>query len=230
MRKTTKGAIAVGAGVALLLGGAGTLAAWRVDANLNNGTAQTVSSGNLNLVANNDGRWFWGNAACDAPLNTTTIAVTGATAVAIVPGDCVVYQETVTVDAKGDNLQAAVITATPTVTGTLPVAAPLKNYLTVTLHDVVRRHAACWGHRGDRPDDRSVPLQRRRGGRVEPHDLRDRNRDDDGEVRRGQRRHGEPRRRRGLREHLGRVDLDQADAAGGRRLTERPIDQMRPRS
>ena len=43
MRKTTKGAIAVGAGVALLLGGAGTLAAWSVSTTRVDETSRPVT-------------------------------------------------------------------------------------------------------------------------------------------------------------------------------------------
>lgn len=101
MRKTTKGAIAVGAGVALLLGGAGTMAAWQLT---NTAATGTVSSGQFNLVSNTGATWTWGNAtsatSCD-PLTTTFVAGSK-----LVPGDCVIYTQPITVTASGDRLQA----------------------------------------------------------------------------------------------------------------------------
>ena len=61
MRKTTKGAIAVGAGVALLLGGAGTLAAWRVSAGVGPGTSDhrpaSFGVAKIGATGRRSGRW-----------------------------------------------------------------------------------------------------------------------------------------------------------------------------
>src|SRR5205823_6097169 len=54
MHKIVTGAIAGAAGVALLLGGAGTFALWNASAST---AASSVSSGSLTLSANNDGVW-----------------------------------------------------------------------------------------------------------------------------------------------------------------------------
>ncbi|WP_051681862.1 alternate-type signal peptide domain-containing protein [Cellulomonas sp. HZM] len=121
MRKTTKGALAIGAGVALLLGGAGTLAAWQVQAS---SAAQTVTAGDLN-VATGTGQWYWGSAT----INTTTNAVTCTAAdtsksianianVRIVPGDCVVLVTPVTITAIGDHLTATLTAAGSALTTT----------------------------------------------------------------------------------------------------------------
>ena len=59
MQKTTKGALALGTGVALLLGGAGTFAYWNGTADLGSNTQ--VAAGNLTIAAAagaNDG-WAW---------------------------------------------------------------------------------------------------------------------------------------------------------------------------
>jgi alternate signal-mediated exported protein len=118
MRKTTKGAIAVGAGVALLLGGAGTLAAWNVSQNI--AATGNVNTGNLNLTTTTPGTWAWGDVAtCSIP----GTAIADITTVKIVPGDCVIYSQDIVVTATGDNLKAeATITGTPTIGGTLGAA------------------------------------------------------------------------------------------------------------
>ena len=107
MRKTTKGAIAVGAGVALLLGGAGTMAAWQLTST---SAAGSVSSGEFNLVSNTGATWKWGNAT-----NATTCTPTATDFPAgakLVPGDCVIYTQPITVTASGNRL-VATLTVTP---------------------------------------------------------------------------------------------------------------------
>lgn len=139
MRKTTKGAIAVGAGVALLLGGAGTMAAWSVSKNLSDQSG--VTAGNLDLTLNTAGaKWYWGLTT----INTTTNAVTcsgpdtnnqitgGIATVKLVPGDCVVYVTPATVVASGNHLTANLaVTGTVTTTDTVP-ASPLAASLDVS--------------------------------------------------------------------------------------------------
>lgn len=82
MNKLTKAGIATAAGIALLMGGAGTLAFWNDGAGLGGGT---VTAGHLNLTSAGDGAW-------DEDLDF------------IVPGDTVTYTETLTLSAVGDNL------------------------------------------------------------------------------------------------------------------------------
>ncbi|WP_456847003.1 alternate-type signal peptide domain-containing protein [Cellulomonas sp. P5_C6] len=126
MRKTTKGAIAVGAGVALLLGGAGTMAYWTQSSTF--GSTTTISSGNLAIApktgATGSPVWTWKTSgATFAPATSK-----------IVPGDTVVVTQTFTVTAQGDNLKATVALAVPGLTNNVPAAAtnPLLNELTVT--------------------------------------------------------------------------------------------------
>ncbi|MEO6942045.1 MAG: alternate-type signal peptide domain-containing protein [Terrimesophilobacter sp.] len=90
MNKLTKSAIAGAAGIALLLGGAGSLAYWNSSATV--GTS-TINSGQLTIAATG---------------TTTTAYTTGGGPVGlIVPGDSVTLTQPVTITATGDNLKAA---------------------------------------------------------------------------------------------------------------------------
>jgi len=95
MNKFTKAGIATAAAVALLMGGAGTLAYWNESANLD---ADTVTAGHLDIVSNNDGAW-------DTSVDK------------IVPGDTLTYTETFVVSAVGDNLKFDLEATMPTLTG-----------------------------------------------------------------------------------------------------------------
>ena len=108
MRKTTKGAIAIGAGVALLLGGAGTLAYWSDSKPLSSGT--TITSGKLTVATKTAGSWAWAN-------GTTTPAFVPGTS-KVVPGDSIRYTEVFTVTALGNRLNAQSSYAVPTYSGT----------------------------------------------------------------------------------------------------------------
>lgn len=112
MNKTFKGALGASAAAVLLLGGAGSLAFWSDDAEVNGGT---VNSGYLTI----DPLASFGNApktACEADWKHTNglTGKAGTTVVNIVPGDIITKTCTFTVTAKGDNLQA-----TPTVPATI---------------------------------------------------------------------------------------------------------------
>ena len=89
MNKLLKGAVAGAAGIALLLGGAGTFAKWQSSANIG-GSGTAITTGDLYL-SNAHGSW------ADASGNTINN---------IVPGDTVIYTETVDVHGKGDHLTA----------------------------------------------------------------------------------------------------------------------------
>lgn len=91
MNKLIKGSIAGAAGIALLLGGAGTLAYWNDSATL--GNAGSITAGTLDVTAGT-GAW-------------TTNGVAGKAAL-IVPGDTLVYTENLTLSATGDNLKFTV--------------------------------------------------------------------------------------------------------------------------
>ncbi len=91
MNKLVKGGIAAAAGIALLLGGAGTFALWNSSASL---TAPSITAGKLTLTANNDGVWKNG---------TTTI---DPTTYRVIPGQTLVFTQTLKVDAVGDGIKA----------------------------------------------------------------------------------------------------------------------------
>jgi alternate signal-mediated exported protein len=126
MRKTTKGAIAVGAGVALLLGGAGTMAAWRVSAGVGQGAS--VTSGKLQIVAKTaDPSWSWTNAST----SVFDIATSR-----IVPGDSVTRTQVFTVTARGDHLKfKGALDLKPAVVGDPTLVAALTNGTKTTLSD-----------------------------------------------------------------------------------------------
>ncbi|MET1044225.1 MAG: alternate-type signal peptide domain-containing protein [Microbacteriaceae bacterium] len=84
MNKLVKGSIAGAAGIALLLGGAGTFALWNADLTVASGT---VNTGTLDLVVATEGAW-------DQEIDN------------IVPGDELTYTASYTVNAVGDNLTA----------------------------------------------------------------------------------------------------------------------------
>lgn len=114
MRKTTKGAIAVGAGVALLLGGAGTMALWNDSVGMQNAT--TVTAGNLDIEAKTPTgqTWTWGTPAVTFDPASSKI----------VPGDVVTYTQVFSVTAQGDHLKAAAAVTGLDLTGDLKTAVP----------------------------------------------------------------------------------------------------------
>jgi alternate signal-mediated exported protein len=98
MNKLLKGSIAGAAGLALLLGGAGTLALWNDAADF---SGVGLASGELNLNSNSDGAW-------------------ASPAISLwVPEDSNTYTETFQLNAAGDNLAAEleVTTASAAVDG-----------------------------------------------------------------------------------------------------------------
>ncbi|ROR73354.1 alternate-type signal peptide domain-containing protein [Bogoriella caseilytica] len=92
-KKMTKGAFAIGAGVVLLLGGAGTYALWTVTEELDG----TVQTGDLDLVLDAESATW--------TLNGST-PVTDIDALRLVPGDSVTLSQDLLVTAVGDNLNA----------------------------------------------------------------------------------------------------------------------------
>lgn len=95
MKKVTKATIAAAAAGVLLLGGAGTIAKWTATENIN---AESVSTGHLKLDATEAGTWT--DISSDA---ATTDFVPAEDR--LVPGDTVVFKQTVTIDADGKNLK-----------------------------------------------------------------------------------------------------------------------------
>jgi len=100
MNKITKASIAAGAGIVLLLGGAGTLAYWNDSATTDAGS---ITAGTLTIDSNGDGQWQ--DVSSDISGNPTDI---DADTFLVVPGDTLTYTETFEVGATGDNLKADV--------------------------------------------------------------------------------------------------------------------------
>lgn len=120
MNKLFKGAIAGAAGVALLLGGAGTLASWNSSADVAGGK---IVAGNL-AVADTGTAGTW--TANGTAINISTFKA--------VPGDTLVYTKTMAITAQGDNLVANLALAPASIsavsTGAADVA--LASYLNKT--------------------------------------------------------------------------------------------------
>lgn len=93
MKRMTKGAIVTGLGVALLLGGGGTLATWQAQDSAEGGK---IVSGNLNVYTSQQTPW--------------TSELTGKTVSSgykIVPGETLKYRQAVNVELDGDGMAAA---------------------------------------------------------------------------------------------------------------------------
>lgn len=112
MKKSTKGALAAGAAVALLVGGAGTLAFWTADETVPGGT---IDAGHLDLVTDAT------NAGCgDWQLDSGEQAAgTWSSGDPLVPGDVLTKECAFTIDAQGNHLRATVAASAPGLTGTL---------------------------------------------------------------------------------------------------------------
>jgi len=95
MKKSTKAAIATGAAAVLLLGGAGTLAYWTADGEVDAGT---LTAGDLTYTVGTCGDWTFADADTEG----------AGTVTAIVPGDTVEKVCSGTIDGSGDHLQADV--------------------------------------------------------------------------------------------------------------------------
>lgn len=98
MNKLLKGAVAGAAGIALLLGGAGTFAAWNDRAGV---TGSSILTGTLSVDGSTNGTWAWD--AFDT--NPTAANQVNAASDRIVPGDVVYYNADVTVHAAGKHLK-----------------------------------------------------------------------------------------------------------------------------
>ncbi|MFP7759929.1 alternate-type signal peptide domain-containing protein [Marisediminicola sp. LYQ134] len=112
MNKLVKGSIAGAAGIALLLGGAGTFALWNSTETMNVGA---VSAGTLTIDAAAAGTWK--NVSSDAPAGGEAIA--NIADYRIVPGDRLEFVQTVTIDATGDNLDATLTLVPTSISGAL---------------------------------------------------------------------------------------------------------------
>jgi alternate signal-mediated exported protein len=90
MNKLTKGAIAGAAGIALLLGGAGSFALWSDSTTVNAGT---INAGTMTLDAFDNGTWTKGGVALPANFK-------------MVPGDVLTYRAQLDIHAVGNALKA----------------------------------------------------------------------------------------------------------------------------
>lgn len=91
MNKMTKGALSIGVGAALLLGGGGTLAVWNAEATVAPGT---IAAGDLNITA---GAGTWTNAA------GKTIDINN---YKVVPGDVLTFTQALDMTLVGDQMKA----------------------------------------------------------------------------------------------------------------------------
>ena len=91
MKSMTKGALAIGIGTAMLLGGGGTLARWNATADV---TPGTITAGDLNVGTTTTGTWT----ANGTPITIATYRA--------VPGDVLVFTQDINVTLTGDQLKA----------------------------------------------------------------------------------------------------------------------------
>ena len=115
MNKLVKGSIAAAAGIALLLGGAGSLAVWSDATSINAGT---VTSGVLDITSATGGTW--------SPVLAK-----------IVPGDTVTYTKTINLTATGDNLKATVSSNIGSITNTIAGSTATATYVVKNASSVV---------------------------------------------------------------------------------------------
>ena len=125
MNKLIKGAIACAAGIALLLGGAGTFAVWNSSAAAGAGN---ISSGTLSLTAENDGTWT------NVTKGPSTAAI-DMNSFKIVPGNTLEFTQTLTVKATGDDLVAELTYDPLSITGNAALKDALVPTLTATSVD-----------------------------------------------------------------------------------------------
>jgi alternate signal-mediated exported protein len=121
MHKIVTGVVAGAAGVALLLGGAGSLALWNANAS---SAAGIVSSGTLTLTALGDGTWT------DVTNGRSTTI--DPSKVLMVPGNKYQFTQTLSIGATGDDLSADLTYAPQSITGDAGLIAATTKTLSVT--------------------------------------------------------------------------------------------------
>ena len=122
MNKLVKGAVAGAAGIALLLGGAGTFALWNASTSVSTGS---VSTGTLAFGTNGAATW------ADVSPGATSSSWNPATQ-SMVPGDVVTLTQTVTINATGKNLSAQLAYSIPTAAIPTDLVGKLVPTMTVT--------------------------------------------------------------------------------------------------
>ena len=111
MNKLVTGAVAGAAGIALLLGGAGTFALWNASTEVN---ASSVASGTLSLTPSSAGSWTDVTNGRNAALTTAQVA-----AYKVVPGSKLQFTQPITIAASGADLRADLTYDATSVTGSL---------------------------------------------------------------------------------------------------------------
>jgi len=99
MKKMTKGAIVTGLGVALLLGGGGTLAVWNAEAE---STPGIVTAGNLDLQAVDNAVWT----------SSLTGEISNIQDYRIIPGETLTFSQDLTITLEGNSKLAANLAVT----------------------------------------------------------------------------------------------------------------------
>ncbi|GAA4174831.1 alternate-type signal peptide domain-containing protein [Gryllotalpicola koreensis] len=117
MNKLIKGAVTGAAGIALLLGGAGTFAAWNANTSIATGKVATGHLG-VQLTPNSSASWT------DLTGGGAGTPITDVNDYVFAPGDHIQLKQNVTVTAQGNNL-------TGKLSATIPAATDLSG-LTVT--------------------------------------------------------------------------------------------------
>jgi alternate signal-mediated exported protein len=105
MNKLIKGAVTGAAGIALLLGGAGSFAAWNSSASVLPGAGTAIHTGTLSVSAPSD-KGTWTSLTTKKTIDPATYQV--------VPGETIEYTQTVTLTASGDALTASLGFTNPT--------------------------------------------------------------------------------------------------------------------
>lgn len=126
MNKLVKGAVAGAAGIALLIGGAGTFALWNDSAQVD---ASTISSGTLTLTAGTDGVWKNVTNGGTATIDPSTFT--------IVPGNRLQFTQTLTIAATGNDLKAELSYNDLAITGSLSGVATTSLAVTSSSANVV---------------------------------------------------------------------------------------------
>jgi alternate signal-mediated exported protein len=111
MNKLVTGAVAGAAGIALLLGGAGTFALWNASTEVN---ASSVASGTLSLTQSSAGSWTDVTNGRSTALTTAQVA-----AYKVVPGSKLQFTQPITIVASGTDLRADLTYDATSVTGSL---------------------------------------------------------------------------------------------------------------
>ncbi|MET3770148.1 alternate signal-mediated exported protein [Marisediminicola sp. UYEF4] len=97
MNKLLKGSVAGAAGVALLLGGAGSFALWNSTESVNVGS---VASGTLSIAQAGTPTWM------DVSADKAASAIDDISTFKVAPGDTIELTQVVEIDARGNNLRA----------------------------------------------------------------------------------------------------------------------------